>query len=149
MKNIIEKFTIEGNIYIWKYTENTRSFPDYNITFEKKAGQDLIKLLDLMIDCEWSTKKMLKSNPPDIDILNSANNNKGLANWKSETYIILSLRKNEDENFWKIINHEDSLEIQFGINKALEFQKSIEAVFIGKNDFAISDDNDENILYFW
>lgn len=149
MKEQIEKFKLNNNIYVWEYIENTRNFSGCNITFEKNAGNDLIKLLNLMISCEWSTKKTLKSVSPDIHILNSVNNRKGLAEWKSKPHIILSLKKNEDENLWKIINHEDYFEFQFGTNKAIEFQKSIEFCLIGKNDFAISDNAEENILYFW
>jgi hypothetical protein len=44
---------------------------------------------------------------------------------------------------------DNGIEIQFGKEKLTELQNAINGIPKGNGDFAISDQNEENILYFW
>lgn len=54
-----ERLPVSGHIYIWKYIDNERNYPGWNITMDNLASQGVINLLDLMDQCEWSTNKTI------------------------------------------------------------------------------------------
>ena len=58
-------------------------------------------------------------------------------------------KTSESENHWLIKELDNGIEIQFGKEKLTELQNAIKGIPKGKGDFAISDQNEENILYFW
>ena len=78
MKEQIEKFKISGRVYIWKYTDNGRNYPGWNMTVDNSASQELSQLFDMMEKCEWSTnKKVLTTQPTDKE-LSTPNNRNGI-----------------------------------------------------------------------
>ena len=147
MKHEIEKFTIKGEIYIWKYLENENNYPGWNISFDRNVSEKLLELLNLMDNCEWSSKKTLQTNFPSQTQLGIANNRSGNAKWKSKSSLVLNLKKDEP-TLWKIIEDEKQIEIRFGQKKLIEFRKAVVRKTNNLNDFAIYLD-DENCLYFW
>lgn len=147
MKLDIEKFKFVGEIYIWKYTNNTKNYPGWNLTLNKEAAQNLLKLFDLMLKSEWSAKKNIQTAPVtqfQADIPQNRN-----SNWKSKPKILFKYNNNDLNEFWQIIETDDCVEILFGKEKLYKLKESIHNIISGKSDFAISDSNEDNILYFW
>lgn len=149
MKELINKYTVYGKFYCWTYKDNLRNYPGWNFTVDSKGSESLCELLNLMISCEWSTKKKISLELPTKMQINVTNNQNGIATWKSKPNLILNYNTCESENYWLINEFDNEIEIQFGKEKLTELQNAINGISRGIGDFAISDANDENILYFW
>ena len=149
MKDKILKQNINGNIYIWKYLDNSRNYPGWNFTADKKACNSLLELLKLMQLCEWSSKKEIKTSEPKISQFKIPNNQNGEAKWQTSMKLILSFKKNEDENFWELIENLNEIEIQFGEKKITDFENALNKILDGNGDFAIVNETEDSILYFW
>ena len=149
MKEKIEKHNINGKVYAWKYLENSRNYPGWNFTVDRKASENLSELLKLMQQCDWSSKKEIQTSMPTEYQIKVPNNQNGIAKWKATSKLIFNSKKVEDKNYWKVIEKENEIEIQFGENKLAEFEKAINGIPKGEGDFAISSNSEEDILYLW
>ena len=149
MKAQIEKYRVNGKIYTWTYKDNQRNYPGWNFTVDLKASEDLSELLNLMNTCEWSSKKTLRTELPTDFQLKVTNNQGGTAKWKTKSNLTLNYKKSESENHWLINEINNGIEIQFGKRKLNELQEAIKGIPKGNGDFAICDQNEENILYVW
>ena len=149
LKNQIERFKVSPNISIWKYLENNRNYPGWNFNASPNTVQEIIHLLMLMEECQYSTsKKMILKKTTDSQ-LRIPNNRKGLAKIKSLNELVLYSKKESDSNLWKINEIDSRIEVYFGEDKLKELVNSLNRIIKGENDFAISDINEENIIYFW
>jgi hypothetical protein len=149
MKEQIQKYKVKGKIYSWKYKDKYNNYPGWNFMIDKVGVKNFIELLELMKKCEWSCKKAIRIENPTESQLRIPNNQSGKAKWKSKDKLILNCRKNETDNHWLINESDKEIEFQFGKQKLIELQDAIMRIEKGNNDFAISDNNEENILYFW
>lgn len=149
MKEQINKLKIKGKIYIWKYLENSRNYPGWNITADKIGGENLLELIDLMKTCKWSSKKSIQTIEPSNNQLNVPHNRNGRAEWKSARNLTLNLKKEIEPDFWEVIDNENDIEIILGKNSLLKLENSIRRILNNDGDFTISDNDEENILYFW
>lgn len=149
IKSQIGKLKLTGTLCLWTYTENDRNYPGWNIGATRESVKSLHELLNMMERCEWSTTKAVKVQPPTPKLLNNVNNRNGQANWKSTSELILKANKNIDENSWNFRIGTNNLELTFGTKKLIELRNSLNEIANGNGDFAITDDLDDNILYFW
>ena len=149
MNERIEKYQVSGNVYAWACKDNNRNYPGWNFTVDIRASESLFELLNLMNACEWSTKKKFMTELPTQAQLNVPNNLNGKAKWKYKPNLTLNCKITESGNHWLIKELDNEIEIQFGKEKLSELQKAIKGIPKGNGDFAISDQNGENILYFW
>jgi|LakMenEpi03Aug12_release.lakeMendotaPanAssembly.Ray.scaffolds.fasta_scaffold1288176_1 hypothetical protein len=149
MKEQIEKLKISGRVYIWKYTDNDRNYPGWNMTVDNSASQELSQLLDMMEKCEWSTNKNILTTRPTDNEISAPNNKNGVAKWTTKSKIIFSLKTNMTPDFWVTTETADELEISFGKEKLKELKEAIINISKGKGDHSIADKDDNNILTFW
>ena len=149
MDTQITKFKIKGRVYLWKYKENARNYPGWNLTMNNPASNSLTELLDLMKYSEYQSRKKVKITTPTSQQLDVPNNRNGQADFISVNNLLLNFEKFEDPNFWKIIENDDQIELRFGSERLTELKKAIMGIPEGEGDFAISDERDENILYLW
>lgn len=149
MKDKIEKHKINGKVYTWKYLENSKNYSGWNFTVDETAGGNLVELLNLMKQCEWSSRKEIQISKPTENQIKVPNNQNGSAKWKTVSKLILTSKKTAEKEFWQIIEKESEIEIQFGKNKLIDFEKAICGIPKGIGDFAITSDSEDNILYLW
>lgn len=145
MQREIEQFSIRGNIYIWKYKPAIRSFPGWNLSIDREGRESIMLLFDLMKRSDWPSKKTISTTFPDSQPMWATSRD----TWKTKSELILNYKKKSNEHYWQIIPHENAIEIVFGSSKLTEFVNSIKKLDKGINDFAISDNKEESILYFW
>jgi len=145
----IEKYKVEGKVFIWKFLENTRNYPGWNLTMDTKCAESLEKLFNLMEESEYPSKKTLEIFSPTQKQLIVPNDRGGHASWKTKEQLILNFNKFGYENLWKLIESKNILELSFGKNKIYELKNAITGITKGEGDYGICDDSGENILYFW
>lgn len=150
-KEEINKFKISGQIYLWKFLENQRNYPGWNLTADKTGCESSLQLLEMMKQTEWSSKKEIQTAVPTELQIRVPNNRNGDAKWKYAKTLILNYKKKSASDEWMIAENSDTVEIRFGTDKLTEFENSILKVQKGTGDFAISnfEENDSHILYFW
>ena len=83
MKDKIEKLNIIGKVYTWKYLDNSKNYPGWNFTIDEKASNSLFDLFTLMKQCEWSSKKEIKTSIPTENQIKIPNNKNGSSKWKA------------------------------------------------------------------
>ncbi|MBK9047182.1 MAG: hypothetical protein IPL74_10825 [Bacteroidetes bacterium] len=148
-KTLIEKFQIRGNAYLWKYKDNERNFPGWNLTVDKEASERLVKLLDMMYQCEWATNKLVKVTPPKGKLISIPNNWGGTAAWESVASLKIISTKTVQLNHWRITEKLPIVEIEFGPSSLAKLKQAIAGIPHGIGDFSIGDVSDENLLTFW
>lgn len=150
-KEEINKFKISGQIYLWKFLENQRNYPGWNLTADKTGCESLLQLFEMMKQTEWSSKKEIQTAVPTELQIKVPNIQNGNAKWKYAKTLILNYKKNSASDEWMIAENSDTVEIRFGTDKLTEFENSISKIQKGSGDFAISDfeESDASILYFW
>ena len=94
-------------------------------------------------------EKTVSIDVPSESQLKVPNNQKGLAQWKSAKQLTLNYSKQGPDEEWIVTEKTDEVEVKFGKGKLRRLQTAIAEIPKGKGDFAISDSDDENILYFW
>lgn len=148
-KALIEKFQIRGNIYLWKYKDNERNFPGWNLTVDKEASEHLVKLLDMMHQYEWATNKLVKVTPPTGKQIAVPNNWGGTAAWESSAGLKIISTKSIQLNHWRITEKFPIVEIELGPSNLAKLKEAIAGIPNGIGDFSIGDVIDENLLTFW
>jgi hypothetical protein len=149
MKEKIAKLKISGQVFIWKYSDNTGNYPGWNLTVDKLASEELSNLFDMMSKCEWSTSKTVRTSKPMETEIAVPNNQNGNAKWSTRPAIIFCTKSNLSPHHWIISEMPDSLEINFGKQKLQKLKEAIISIPNGNGDFSISDENQTNILTFW
>lgn len=147
MDKVIEKFRISGKLFIWKYTENYKNYPGWNITVDNMGADKLDRLFELMINSEYPSEKQVDTYSPTDTQLNVPNNLNGKASWITKLNLIY--KKFEDPNYWEIKENKNELKICFGTEKLYELKNYIREIPNGKGDYAICDAHENYILYFW
>ncbi len=149
MKEKLSEYKVVGKIYVWNYLENYSNYPGWNLTLDMQASISLIRVLNLMLECDWLNRKSILLEKPTQLQLSVPNNRNGLAKWKSKNKLILNYKKLENENYWRIKETEKEIHIDFGESKLKEFKNAITRISKGMNDFPICDEKRKHILYFW
>lgn len=145
MDNHIDKYRVQGRIYIWQYVPYNRNYPGWNLTADQHACDSLIDLLGLMRSSAYPSRKTIQTVQPTEKVVSVANRSNGY-NSKPR----LSLKYNEDAPVtWKLDDSGDELLVTFNSERIIKLQAALQKVKLGEGDFAVADDQDENILYFW
>jgi hypothetical protein len=147
MDSQFAKFKFNGQLFLWKYRDNIRNYPGWNISLDPAGCDSFLSLLDLMEQSEYSSLVSFFVNEPSQEHLNIANRG---ARYKICKRIKLNHKKQPDD-LWHMNESTSALTITFGLPKLQELKESIEKVQSGDGDFAITEkkESEENILYFW
>ncbi len=98
-----------------------------------------------MSKSQFSSQKILNTSLPSDKIVSAVN--AGIA-FKTKQQVTLKFKK-EASDIWHINDNERDLLVQFSGQYMDEFKTSLFKIKSGNGDFAISDNLDENIFYFW
>jgi hypothetical protein len=149
MDSKISKYKVLGKIYIWKYKENKRNFPGWNLTVNNEGSKSLLNLLELLESSQYPSRKRVMLSEPTSKQLGVPNNRGGNARYKPARVLELRFKKFNNEEIWRMAEQESVVILEFGTNKMRELKSAIAGVPEGKGDFGICDAEDENVLFFW
>ena len=144
MDKKIQKYKIEGKIAFWKFMENSKNYPGWNISFDKIGRQSLIELLEMMNNSQWPSKKELKLSSP-FELNQDWIKTNGT--FQLAESVIISNKKTPID-LWELKDNNSNLIISIGNDKLFELKsKIVEQIF----DECIygNKDVDSDILYFW
>ncbi len=121
--NEIDKWVQSGKVFLWRYTENTRSFPGWHLAFDFLGANSLLTLFSSMKMLNQPTMRTIRLSKPGSDVLAIPNNrtsrimakDKLRINWTPD-------RKNE----WSINEQDDDVIMVLGKKVLANIEKAIE-----------------------
>lgn len=121
--NESEKWTQDGRVFLWRYTENTRNFPGWHLALDVLGGNSLLTLFSSMKASNQPTMRTVRLTKPGSDVLAIPNNrtsrivtkDKLLINWTPD-------RKNE----WSIDEQDDEVIMVLGKKVLANIENAIE-----------------------
>src|SRR5258708_6729726 len=146
MNSLTLKYKFAGNIFLWKYLDNTPNYPGWNFSADKEGGQSLSVLLGEMLASEFASTKTIQVSKPSNEQVLIANN---ASRFSTTEQLILKVKK-KDNDEWNIEEpNNGNLIINLSGRYVSDFKNAVLKISNGQGDFAIADDQDQNILYFW
>lgn len=137
-----------GSLYFWRYLENTRNFPGWNLSANNLFCQSFADLAERMLTARWSSEKALLITPPDIKVLRVPNNRDGKAHWESPKSLLLKYPKDKvAADYFLLEEIKGNVVLSIGTQKLQLLAECISGVSQGKNDYSIGSDDSQ--LWFW
>lgn len=149
MKEKIGKLKITGQVFIWKYLDNSSNYPGWNFTADNAACKELAHLFDMMSESEWPLRKTIQTSAPMETELTVPNNQNGNAKWLTKSAITFCIKPALPEYYLSINEMPDSIEINLGRQMLHKLKEAIVSIASGNGDFSISDETRKFILTFW
>lgn len=145
----VDKWKQTGTVYCWRYRDNARNYPGWNIAADKEGCAELLSLIDLMEAAPYSSSKTIRLTPPTDDVLSVPNNRLGEARWTAARSLSLRYPKGKVEpDHWDLEREGDTLTLSIGEAKLRELRSGVEDMMAGEGDWGIGE-SDEEILFFW
>lgn len=144
MDTEINKYKIVGQITFWKFIENSKNYPGWNICTDDKGRNSLISLFEKMGKSEYPSKKEIKLNTP-IELNQSWIKTNGT--YKVANTVVFSNNKFSPD-LWELQVDDSRLIINLGHNKLVELKTHLvnqafdESISCGLNNY-------DNLLSFW
>lgn len=70
----VDKWKQQGHLYLWRYLENDKNYPGWNMTVDEKFKQSFADLVKRMIFSDWNSKKLIFISEPSKELLSKPNN---------------------------------------------------------------------------
>jgi hypothetical protein len=140
-----------GAVYCWRYCDNRKNYPGWNLTADSQACESLVQLLDLMLAGKYSSQAAIPISPPTEKALQAVN---GPERWMSASEMTLHYPKSKVEpGHWSLKSNEGRIAITLGEARLNELRSGVVDVSQGRGDWAAPNDDDEiddaQLLYFW
>ena len=144
MDKEIEKYKVAGRIACWKFIDNSKNYPGWNICFDSAGRSAVITLLEKMDNSEWPSKKSIRTMTP-LEL--NQNWIKKVGDFTATQSIVISNRK-EPSDLWTLDESNSELTISIGSNTLNELKVSLKKEIF---DEAMAGNNEDapNLLYFW
>lgn len=110
----VDKWKQKGNLYFWRYVENNRNYPNWNLAADEDFRDNFLDLLQRMSDAKFDSQKLLEITLPTAEVLKIPNNYGGNAKWKSPKIINLKHRKESAGDSFSFNESENNLTLIVG-----------------------------------
>jgi hypothetical protein len=112
-----------GRIYLWRYLENQRNYPDWHLSLDSAALASLGALFRFLNEDQTRCHRIFAISPPVAEILHVPNNRDGKARYTSPAKLRLSYDPGATEG-WILAEGGDPLEWKLGpsgLRQVLQF----------------------------
>ena len=144
MDKKIEKYKVAGNVACWRFSDNVKNYPGWNICFDSTSRSEIITLLEMMDKSEWPSKKSISLSDP-LELGQQWIEEVG--KYFAAKSIVISNRK-EPGNLWSIVENKNELVISLGTEKLLELRKNLQIEIFDEAMYGDAEGH-ESLLYFW
>ena len=133
-----------GQIYFWRYTENSRNFPGWHLVVDSAASESLASLVASLTKAQEPIHRTLQVSRPTKDVLCIPNNKDGLARFSAPTKLVICFDPT-DADSWTLDCVSDVLEWRLGSNSMTE----LESALASPNSFFDRQFGKDKPLWFW
>lgn len=143
----VNKWTQKGQVYLWRYEENTHNYPGWHLTAEETFCTSFADLIERMLVAQYSSQQSLAVSLPTKEILSIPNNRGGEAEWKVLKNLILKHKKDQiPDDYFSLEESENTVIISAGRQK-LELLKECVLKIPKDKDYSIEIGGTQ--LWFW
>lgn len=135
---------ILGTVSLWRYTENERNYPGWQLSADASGAASLCSLVtELKVVGGYRTVTVT---PPSEALLRVPNNKRGKAAWWAPVRLrVQFLSAPEEANSWRMIEDADTVVLSLGSESMSVLLAGIEGIGEGKGDYSIGTPS----LWFW
>jgi hypothetical protein len=135
----------QGNIAIWRYTENTRNYPGWHLTVDAPGAQSASVLVaSLHADSPGSSRTVAVRAPSAAELRVPNNRTAGIVAPEK-----LRLTSHPDSGHWHFEEVSGTLAFSFGAAWVEPLRAAIGGIAHGEGDFSIGPPAREQRLWFW
>ncbi|MDB5341968.1 MAG: hypothetical protein JWP89_345 [Schlesneria sp.] len=138
-----------GSVSLWRYVENERNYPGWNLSADSLGVASLLSILSELQAV--GGHRTIPITSPTLSTLSVPNNNSGKAKWIAPTkWRLIYLSTDEDADAWSFLFQQDVAILSLGRNRMLELIAGIANLPQSVGDFRIGGSNNSaESLWFW
>ncbi len=145
MNEAVQRWKLQGRVYLWRYTGNARNFPGWHMNADSSACTSMMQLIDLMMSSSFTSKATLSlALPADVqlDVPNAP-----LKHRAATSLEILHSPRTMRYEHWLLTESGDQIHMELGREELGQFRKGIIDITHHEGDYCIGLDGQE--LWFW
>lgn len=143
-----------GSVYLWRYTENERNYPGWNLTADAAGSVSLAELLELMSHASFAVSRSVKITPPSVAVLAVPSNRNGAAAWKVARALELRYRgeTRARPDDWALEANGGVVTLAVGGQRLAQLRRAVDDIRAGVEcDYSVGpeDASDASLLFVW
>ena len=137
-----------GSVSLWRYVENERNYPGWNLSADLRGVASLLSILSELQAA--GGHRTVPITPPTLSTLAVPNNRSGKAKYVVPTkWRLHYLRTDEGADAWTFSFEQEVAILALGRNRMLKLIAGIAGLTQGVGDFSIGGSNKLETLWFW
>ncbi len=148
----VEGWKQAGDLWLWRYRQNTRNYPGWNLAADQLGWESLLDLLGRMAASPWACRRSIAVSRPTARILAVPNNpGEGL---ESPPCLRLEVpRGSVGDRHWRLEAGPRRVALEVGPSKLDELRAAVGSMPSTGGDYAIGSDDrtawKETSLWLW
>ena len=127
-----------GAIFLWRYRDNARNYPGWNLSADASGACSLLRRLRALAQSSHGTSRTVNVDVPTLTVLRVPNNEGGKARWWAPSRWRVAFQPDpEHRDLWKFPDDEDPAVLTLGRDRLADLIKGVEAITHGRGDYSI------------
>jgi hypothetical protein len=99
----VESWKLAGNVWLWRYGQNTKNYPGWNLAADETGWNSLFELIRRMAASPWACRREISVTKPTACILAVPNNPGGSEGLESRQCLNLAVpRGRVGDRQWRL-----------------------------------------------
>jgi hypothetical protein len=145
-KSLVKEWRQTGRVSLWRYTENERNYPGWNLNADAVGCQSLLELLDALT-IDGTATRTITLTPPTTARLSVPNNKSGAAAWLAPNRWRITLSSRPED--WDFPANLEPAALLLGSNWLDPLRACLSGIQAGVGDQSIGDRKRGLALWFW
>jgi hypothetical protein len=138
----VEGWKQVGDLWLWRYLQNTRNYPGWNLAANQLGWESLFELLGRMVSSPWACRREISASRPAARILAVPNNPDGSVGLESPPCLILEVpRGRVGDRQWRLEAEPKGVALEVGTSRLAELRAAVGSMPSTGGDFAIGPDD--------
>jgi hypothetical protein len=138
-----------GQIFLWRYLENARNYPGYNLTADKTGCECLLSTLSKLKQATKSIKVVVSLCQVTPMVLSVPNNKKGKAACISFLSLELSTHPELKPKWMRFKEIDQKCSLELSSSQVGCIVDGIEDIQNGKGDYCIGEIDGQELWFWW
>lgn len=146
----VARWKQRGTVHCWRYRDNSRNYPGWNLAADEDACRSLLALIEFMSAAPYSSAQTIRLSPPSHLVLSVPGNRNGDARWTAARSLQLQYRNGMvTADHWTLDRDGADLTLSVGEASLAELRSGIDDMAHGRGDWGIGELPDEFVTYWW
>jgi hypothetical protein len=150
----VEGWKQAGDLSLWRYGQNTKNYPGWNLAADQLGWESLLDLLGRMVASPWACRREVAVIRPTARILAVPNNPGGSVGLECPPCLGLELpRGRVGDRHWRLEADPKRITLEVGHSKLAELRAAVVSMPSSGGDYAIGPDDRtewrETSLWLW